>query len=396
MKGTCTLGIITAGLLFGCATPNLYPHLRADRTVLRREWTLLTQPNAIGTPNSVEYSNIIEKDGVLVFGSQSVGVVALYPNLGQVRWVLPISGGVISRLTLEGDRVYFVGADGFLYATDVETGTVDWRSELRAPIASRPVVYGGKVLVTTAGNRVQAFELDSGKWLWHYRRQTGGESSILGAAAPTVVGSDVLAGLSDGYLVALDLENGKLKWERRLSKATKFTDIDADPVLDNGRIYVSSYDGSLSAFKVGGNYPLQWRFDAGASRAVHIEGDKLYLSSSDGSVYCLQKEGGRQLWKFTLDGGVPTEVVLSEGRVIVGSSQQYLYVLDQKTGKPLYRMDAGVHSGFHSTPYFSDSRKQIYFLSSVGNLYAFHILPNKDKRFRWSDNVDQKYFYKFL
>lgn len=247
---------------------------------------------------------------------------------------------------------------------------MNWRYEVRNPIISRPTVNGGRVFITTSDDTVYAFDAGTGKWLWHYRRRTSPAATILGASAPLVDGSEVLAGLSDGFLVGLSLLDGQLKWERKLHFGTKFTDVDAHPVLDEGVIYVPSYDGALYALKRDSKDTL-WRFDAGGSKQVVIEGPRLFLPSSDGNIYALQKNNAKVLWKFELDGGVPTQAAVTDKYVIVGSTFQYLYVLDKETGRGLYRFNVGYGSGFAGAPEFDPATQKLYILSGAGNLYSF-------------------------
>ncbi len=320
--------------------------------------------------HGTEYSNPVIVENTLVFGNRSVGLVSLYPSLNQQRWALPIQGGVVSELAVDRGNVYFGGGDGYLYSVNLENGRVNWRYEVRNPVISRPTIAGGRVYVTTSDDTVYAFDADTGKWLWHYRRRSAQSATIYGASAPLVDGNEVLAGLSDGFLVALSLDEGHLKWERKLHHGTKFTDVNAHPILENGILYVPSYDGSLYALKRQGGEVI-WKFDAGGSKNVIIEDQTLYFPSTDGSIYSLQKNNAKVNWKFELDKGTPTQAVITDKYVIVGSSYQYLYVIDKNTGKGLYRFNVGYGSGFSGSPAYDSVTQRLYALSHSGNLYTF-------------------------
>ncbi|HUP56439.1 MAG TPA: PQQ-binding-like beta-propeller repeat protein [Bdellovibrionota bacterium] len=375
----------SAAAATGCSGRNIHPELRNDGSILERGWTLRTRTNFEAGDRGAEYSNPVlvppngPAEGTLVFGNQSVGLVSIYPGLNQQRWVLPIPGGVISELTVDRDSVYFGGGDGFVYSVNLDTGRVNWRYEVRNPNISRPTISQGRVLVTTSDDTVYAFDAGTGKWLWHYRRRSSPSATIMGASQPLVDGQEVLAGLSDGFLVSLSLPDGQLKWERKLHQGTKFTDVDAHPVLENGTLYVPSYDGSLYALKRQGGDVL-WRFDAGGSKNVLVEDQKLYLPSSEGTIYALQKNNAKVLWKFELDRGTPTQLVSTDKYIIVGSSFQYLYVIDKATGKGLYRYNVGYDSGFSGSPAYDHEKKRLYVLSGAGNLYQFHVTSPRRQR----------------
>lgn len=361
------------GALFqGCTGPRLHADLTADPKVLVRKWTRQTQETFDAGDHGTEYSNPIQVENTLIFGSRSTGLTAIYPNMNQKRWVFSVHGGVVSELTADQGNIYFGGADGFFYSVNAETGQLNWKYEVRNPIVSKPTVSGARVLFTTSDDVVYALDSGTGKWLWHYRRRSSSNAKIFGASSPLVDGNEVLVGLSDGFVVSLSIEEGQLKWERRLHYGAKFTDVNAHPVLENGIVYIPSYDGSLYALKRQGGEIL-WKYDSGGSKDVHLEEQRIFLPSSDGAVYCLSKTGTKVLWKFELDRGTPTRLSVTDKYIIVGSSYQYLYVLDKDTGKGLYRFDAGYGSGFTGAPLLDVATQRLYILSGSGNLYAFEL-----------------------
>lgn len=343
-----------------------------------RRWSVQTQEVYEAGNRGAEYSNPVLIENTLLFGSSGAGLVSMYPKINARRWALPVKNGVMSPLAVDRDSVFFGGGDGFLYSVNVDTGKVNWRYELRNPIVSQPTVSGGRVFVTTTDDTVYAFDAGTGKWLWHYRRRTSPSATILGASSPIIDNNEVITGLSDGFVVGLSVNDGQLKWERKLHQGTKFTDVDAKPVLDNSVLYIPSYDGALYALGRQ-NADVLWRFDAGGSRTVVVEDARLFLPSSDGRVYALQKSNGKELWRFDLDGGTPTQLVVTDRYVIVGSSFQYLYVLDKNTGKGLYRYNVGFDSGFGGAPAFDADSGRLYILSHGGNLMAFEVRKPQKK-----------------
>ncbi len=357
----------------GCTGRNIHKDLADDPAVLVRRWTLSTHAEVREAgDHGTEYSSPVFHENTLIFGNRSVGLTSIYPLMNQQRWSLAVRNGVVSELALGQGNVYFGGGDGFFYSVNAETGQVNWRYELRNPSVSRPALSGGRVFVTTSDDTVVALDAGTGKWLWHYRRRSAGQATIQGASSPLVDNGEVLTGLSDGYLVALNEQDGQLKWERKLHTGSKFTDVDAHPVLDQGLLYVPSYDGALYALKRDNGNGV-WRYDAGGSKTVAVEGDRIFMPSSEGAVHAIQRDNAKMLWKFELDGGTPTQIVLTEKYLIVGSSQQYLYVVDKLTGKGLYRFNAGYGSGFSGSPAYDANQQRIYALSGGGNLYAFSL-----------------------
>ncbi len=380
-----TAGLLVAAiaLLTSCSGRNLNSDLSESTEVLVRQWTMQTRAGGDAGDRGFEYSNPALWDGTLLFGNQGIGLVSLYPSHQLKRWALPIPGGVTSEVTVDRGQAYFVGADGFLYSVSAESGRVNWRYDLHNPYASQPTVEGGRIFVTTSDDTLFALDAGTGKWLWHFRRRSGAPATIRGAAKPLVAGNEVITGLSDGFLVAVDLNDGQLKWERKLNSNPKFMDVDADPVLEDGILYVPAYDGSLYALKRQGG-DIVWKFEAGGAKRVKVDGPRIFLPANDGTIYSVQKNSGKVLWKFSLDGGAPTQLVVTDRWVIVGSSFQYIYVLDKETGRGVYRYNAGWGTGFAGAPLYDSKTQRLYFLSGAGNLYSFKVLGPRRARPRGS------------
>ena len=362
----------SAGLT-GCGARLLHKDLTDDPHVLRRSWTRATQPpfseRQIGV-RGTEFSNTVVLENLLIFGSRTFGITAIYPKINEVRWSRPIPNGVVSEITVGEQSVFFIGGDGFVTSVNVDTGEIQWRYEIRCNVGSKPVLHAGVVYVTAANDVVWALNAKTGAWIWHYKRSSGSLPTIYGASSPLVDNDELLVGLSDGYLVCLSRAEGHLRWERKLHTGGKFTDVDAHPVLEGSTLYLPSYDGALYALKRE-NGEVIWRFDAGGSKTVLIDADRLYLPASEGMVYALDKSSGKIQWKFQLDHGTPTQIALVGNYAVFGSSFQYLYALERDSGRPVYRFNVGSGSGFYGVPHYDGSTQSLTILSNGGHLYRF-------------------------
>lgn len=376
------LSLLGAILLFvSCSTPNKYPHLKADPRVMIRHWTRSTFSgfHDAGVRGTEEATSAMYEQ-TLIFGTQNIGLISLYPISNQVRWVLDIPGGVRGDLTVADRGVYFGGSDGYFYCVDAETGQVKWRYEVRNPFVSKPTINAGRVFFNTSDNTVFALDAGTGKWIWHYKRRSSPQATIRSVSSPIVDGSEILVGLNDGFLAALNINDGILKWEVKLHTGRKFTDVDATPVILDDKVYVASYDQALYALKRQGGQTI-WRFDSGGAKAIQWDEARIYYPSTDGTLYALKKESGAVIWKFPLDGGTPTNVILSGDQLVVASSFRYIYVVDKTTGQPQWRYDVGYDSGFSGGLAFDSEKKRVYAISGAGHLYAFELRNQNKKKF---------------
>jgi outer membrane protein assembly factor BamB len=374
------LSLSFAALLFaGCASRNIHKGEASAPEVLRRQWTYPVRPLSTEVGLGVEYASPVFHENSLLIGSARYGLISLYPGIQAERFKLPLPNGVMSEIENSQDSIVFVSGEGEVTHVDPSTGKVRWKTSVRNPIASRPRLGRDRVFVTTSDDVLVALDRSTGKMLWSYRRRNLAGPTISRVATPLLIGDQLWAGFADGGLVVLSEATGKVLWERVLSTGKKFNDLDAEPVRDGDRVYWPAYDGALLALSVSDGQELWSLEGAGGAHQVRVDGDRLYVSSSQGKVIAVDRRFGRPLWEFSVDSGVPGEVALVGGSLIVPSSSEYLYALDPSNGKLLSRIHVGYQSGLTGKVAVDPSRPWFYAMTHGGNLMAISVQENHDK-----------------
>ncbi len=364
----------------GCSSRNIYRKAKFMKPPLVPGYVHMTRDgvNDAGV-EPVESGEVLVTDDTIYVASESQGIEAYERALFIRKWRFPVNNGVSSKLLLDGNALYFGGEDGNFYSIDAEFGKLNWKYETKAPVFAKATVSGGKVFISASDDLLYCLDKSNGKWIWHYKRSGNYITTVRGNSSATVADNIVFVGFSDGYLVALKMNDGNIQWETKVHFGSKFTDVDAKPVIEDGRIYISSYDGAMYVLDRK-NGKVIWKVDVGATREVVLDEKTIYTSGTDGYVYALNKESGKIQWKFELDRGVPTGLVFYQNFIAFGSSQQYFYVIHKGDGTLAYRYDVGYRSGFVSNPF--GSKDEIYALSNYGNIYTF----------KWHTGYHSKYF----
>jgi outer membrane protein assembly factor BamB len=165
------------------------------------------------------------------------------------------TAGPRASVTVDSDQAFALGATGHLHCLDAATGKILWKSDLqkrfnirRLPvwgIAAAPLVFQDVVILHLGapdGACAVALDRDNGDERWRALDDRASYSApilIEQAGQPVVVlwNGDSIAGLSP--------TDGKVHW--RIAFPPKRMPIGvATPVVENGRVYVSSfYDGSF-------------------------------------------------------------------------------------------------------------------------------------------------------
>jgi len=238
-----------------------------------------------------------------------------------------------------GANMIFAGSNkGDVIAFNAETGDELWTAKVSSEILSPPqIAADGTVIVRTLDGRIFALNGTNGRRLWSYD-QTVPALTLRGTSTPVIDGGMVISGFDGGRLVALEVSTGRVMWEASISIATgrseldKMVDIDAAPVVLDGIVYVTTFQGQLSALTANTGRML-WSRDMSSFAGFTIDADNIYITDSTSTVWALDRLSGTPIWKQ--EGLLHRQVTApaSIGNYIVaGDFEGYLHWMDKITG----------------------------------------------------------------
>jgi outer membrane protein assembly factor BamB len=147
------------------------------------------------------------------------------------------------------------------------------------------------------------------------------------------------------------------------------------PVVGEEAIYVTSSDGRVySLDREFGD--LNWESDVlveeGEKKlwmAPGVPGDTIYVSAYDGHIYALSAETGDLLpWAFESEAGLASSPVIYEDTIFVGSFDNKLYAIKISDGKPSWNFTGG--KWFWATPVVNEG--VVYAGCLDGKIYALN------------------------
>ncbi len=252
--------------------------------------------------------------------------LALDEKSGKVLWTreweayyagLSYPNGPRATPTVDGDRLYVVGATGILHCLEAETGRVVWRRDYvkdygaQVPtwgFASAPLVDGGRLVVIAGGQpdaKGMALDKTTGREIW---RALPSDTEP-GYGQPVIVESEGRRQLIVWHptaVAALDPATGTVYWQQPFHVEMGMTL--ATPVSSGRHLLVSSFfNGSMLIDLSGGKARPVWKgrsdseVDTDGLHAVIntpvIDGDFLYGICSYGQLRCLSLKTGARVWE---------------------------------------------------------------------------------------------------
>ncbi len=249
--------------------------------------------------------------------------LALDEKTGKVLWTREwaanyqsVSYGIGPRATptVDGDRVYVVGASGMLLCLSAGTGEVVWQKNYAEDfrtqlpvwgITSAPLVDGDRLIALVGGQpdaKVVAFDKMTGHEIW---RAVAADSEP-GYCQPIILETGGKRQLIIWHPVAvtsLDPVTGRVNWQQPFRTHMGVTL--ATPVVSGSRLLISSfYNGSMLLDLAG---QMIWKgkssseVDTDGLHAVVntpvIDGGYIYGICSYGQFRCLKLETGERVWE---------------------------------------------------------------------------------------------------
>jgi len=213
--------------------------------------------------------------GLVVVGTMAGQVIAVDATSGRERWRFATDGAahsfadqgndttsVFASPTVAGALVTIGGRDGQLYALDLATGKLAWRSTHDGSSWILSTAFDGATVYVGSGSAliVQAADPATGAERWRFRTRGAVFASIT-IADDTLLFSDLA-----GVLHAVDRRSGTAQWQFPLGSPSFAT-----PVVADGIVYAASDSGVLVALDVA---PTPATALAPARRIVAWEGAK--------------------------------------------------------------------------------------------------------------------------
>jgi len=367
-------------LLAGCASIPKPGPMRPVEPVLQRGWNYIEKEQELldleTGQDPVSFSAPVIAGEKLLFGSDRFGVVALARKNGKQLWRRDLNGGVLSQ-PLVNEKSVFAGTDtGILYSLELSGGRELWKVDLGAPVHGTFLLAFQRLFVGTSDEGLHAIDPGTGKVIWTYRRPAFGGTSVRGGGNPAAINGKLWMGFSDGSLLAINPETGAVETERNFRDNLKFADIDAKVVGWREGMLVATYDGRLRFLRKDGS--TNWEFPAGGARAPLLsDGDVLYFPSSDGAVYALSGNTGKEIWSAPLRRGIPTGMALlnRNGRkvLVLTVSEEKVLVLDALTGKLLGQSSLGRGSGSYGSIAADQESGRFYVMSHSSRVHEYFL-----------------------
>ena len=241
--------------------------------------------------------------------------------------------------TWHDGRVYALGATGFLWSLDADSGDVIWQRDiledsratnLEWAMSSSPLIVDDLVVVQPGGGggwSVVAYDKHTGDVVWHTLDDVQSYTSPMDV---TLAGERQVLAVTAERVVGLSVDDGRLLWEHPWSPST-VPNIAQPILLSDHEIFLSasygygaalieltSRNGEVDVETIWSNNRMKNRFSSSVLHDGYIYGlDESILACVDASTGELQWKGGRYGYGQLLLAGSHLIVLTENGELVL-------------------------------------------------------------------------------
>ncbi len=343
--------------------------------------------NLLGTVSPVV------SDGVVYIGSGNGHMLGFDIDTGEKVWDVYIGNYRIrSSAAIDSGRIYFGADNGHLYVFDITTRAKLLDVDLDgAEIESSPLIIGNRAYIGVNGpflrnNRFHSVDLDNGTINWTV--DMGDLENFYGfRETAAYYNGYIYIGDGTGTFYCLDkdgfwdgndgpftseantsLSSPDIVWVRKGQYS-----ISTDAMIAEGRVYYGTIVGKLYCVDASTGDEIWNRTVGLGDRAYQscptFRNGRVFVTARnsvgafDGaSVYCLNADDGKQIWRFNISAQIITESspILVDGGVVFGARNHKVYCLSTveeniaDEDRILWMVNTG--SPITSTPAISNGR----------------------------------------
>ncbi len=307
-------------------------------------------------------------------GTDDSKIVSLDRKSGSINWTFSAeikdsrTRQFYSNALLHENLLYIGGVDGVVRCIDQDTGLEQWNVQLTDWIRSRPLILGSKIYVATLDSKLHAIDL---KGSHEVQFSTNlGQHGI----TTDLVGNDngVIAIGRDLMMYSANPKDGSINWSRGIKDGAwvdgeyYFADwsggLLGSPTVFDGIAYIGGPDGFVNAVDVETGKEI-WRFETNSTTSIAptVAEDKVFFGylgattehygfDNPGEYFAVDRMTGELIWSTTAYKRIWVSAVYSEGILFMGNTDGHVYGIDPETGRQIWTYFTGKNTSKEFLP----------------------------------------------
>ncbi len=213
-----------------------------------------------------------------------------------------VIGGGLRRA---GNAIYVGTGTSEVVKLSANSGKIQWRNNVDAPIRSAPIVSGGNVYAQSFGNKIYAFNTADGSEIWRYEGAGYDKNGAQTSTQPILTGGKLIAYLNTGEIIALNPKTGEALWQenvfsnRAVFSGGSNTAPQSQLIQSSGLVIAGSVGAETAAINPNSGSKV-WSRKFGVASNIAASGGRLYLIDENQNVRAINASNGQDIWSYSL------------------------------------------------------------------------------------------------
>lgn len=332
------------------------------------------------TGGSVKAQPVVH-EGLVYVSSFDGTLYALDIRSGKLRWKSVVGGSLVAAPTVSDSALVVGSTSGAVVCLRRTDGRPIWKTTLPPPIFATAGIYDDMVCIAAGDGKVYGLSLQDGSRVWEFQTGMFVQSRIVPVRGMFIVGC------WDNHVYALDARTGALRWKQRFGRAFYYAPAIGSPATDGVFVVVPSNDGVLHAMRVRTG-EVVWQLSSPQGNSFGYPSPLLH----DGVVYCgtLGSRGlfyavdlhtGQPRWvaetgRFMYDSGS----ACAANYIFTASVDSMVYWIEKGGGRVVQRYQLP-EAHLFCVP---DTDGERFVIGSLnGTVYAFTAAVSTNRRSEW-------------
>ncbi|QJC33946.1 PQQ-binding-like beta-propeller repeat protein [Enterobacteriaceae endosymbiont of Donacia cinerea] len=239
---------------------------------------------------------------------------------------------------ISNNYLYVGNKQGKIFAINIKNKSVVWEQNIFNEILSNFIIRKNILLVHSMDDILQGLDKNNGKILWTAHLGHSNILSIRGLSDPVLFFDNVIIGSDNGLISSRVVTNGFLVWEQSLLRMNSnknfinINDIDIQPIIYKGIVYVSSYNGNFMAINLSTG-DIIWEKIYFTHKNFIINNNVIYLIDPLNRIFALNAKNGKLIWIIDeFKNNKIDNLFIYNKKIFFTNNKGFLYWIDPKEG----------------------------------------------------------------
>lgn len=333
-------------------------------------WTKNLDPEYSSGNLPISLSSAAIDDGIVYMGSNQGYFAAYELSNGREVWKVVDGSNFHSSPVIYKDKVIYGTVEGRVIARNTKNGDeVYYNVDLGASVETAGTISNGKIIFHLRNHQIFCLDVETGKILWGFKKAISYLTTLQKASKPIVYNNKVYVGFADGTLGVLGIEEGLLLYETKISTASKFLDVDANPFIYEDKLYLGSQSSPVMLIDPNSGKIIRTA-DFTTLRAPIVLDGQLLFGTSNGELVITDKNLVVQK-KIVLSKFQITSLGIFKDKIVAGNLKGNVFAINKDLSGVFSKFEFGhAYSAIFSD--FESKEDHLVVTSSRNRVFVFY------------------------